>query len=90
GIRFHNEALFAIERGYFVVQVTCPEEIRHERFRAVGEDLSRLNDPFEAELETLPCHLVIGGVWNPAYAVATIRRSYQYLLERQTEMQHAA
>jgi hypothetical protein len=69
GVRFTNEALYGIRKGYFVVKVAVPDDLRRVRFIESGESLELFDDPFEAEIDGLPCHLEISGdLFGDAYA----------------------
>jgi hypothetical protein len=80
GIRFHNEALWFIEKQALVVRVDTPEEERLIRFLDEGEDPSLLRDPFESELDDLPCHLVVRGTEPPHRYPTIISAGYVGLL----------
>lgn len=61
GIRFINEALFAIWNGYLMVKVEVSDDIRRERFIDAGESLELFEDPFEREIDEMPYHLWVPG-----------------------------
>lgn len=87
GVRFRNEALYAIRSGYFVVQVAVPDDVRRVRFLDAGEDLALFDDPFEADLgPQFPCHVIVSGdLFRDAY-VPQIGAAYGYLRQVQAEM----
>lgn len=62
GVRFINEAQYGRNIGAFTLRVVTPREVRAERFKATGEDLALLDDPFESEIPRLPVHADIPGV----------------------------
>ena len=81
GVRFKNEALYAIRSGYFVVQVVVPDDVRRNRFLVSGEDLSLFDDPFEEDLgPSFPCHVTLDGNLGGGAYVQQIAASYKYLL----------
>lgn len=61
GIRFINEALFAIWNGHLMVKVEVPDDIRRQRFIDAGESLALFDDPFEAEVDQMPYQLLVPG-----------------------------
>lgn len=87
GVRFKNEALYAIRSGYFVVQVAVPDDVRRVRFLDAGEDLALFDDPFEADLgPQFPCHVIVSGdLFRDAY-VPQIGAAYGYLRQAQAAM----
>ncbi len=61
GIRFINEALFAIWNGHLMVKVEVDDETRRQRFIEAGESLELFDDPFEREIDEMPYHLLVPG-----------------------------
>ena len=74
GVRFINEGQFAMQNGYFVVRVDTGDETRRQRFIDSEESLKLFDDPFEHEVNLLPCHIIVSGEeagWKQPYIVAT-------------------
>lgn len=61
GVRFTNECLLGASVGALVLRVEVSDAVRRRRFVASGEDLANFNDPFEAEIATMPVDLTVPG-----------------------------
>lgn len=80
GVRFRNEAEFAIRQGYFVVKVAVSDEVRRQRFLAAGENLELFDDPFEREIDGLPAHLEVTGDMPASFYPQVVGQAYLSML----------
>jgi hypothetical protein len=81
GVRFINEALYGIfHLGALVAKVEVPEAARRQRFLASGESLDLLKDPFEREIDEMPCQVLLQGVMEPATYPLLLSGAYVHLL----------
>jgi hypothetical protein len=60
-VRFRNEADLGHELGALVLRVRCRDEVRRQRFLDSGEGLALFDDPFEAEVDSMPVHYEVSG-----------------------------
>lgn len=60
-MRFKNEAEFGWQAGALVLRVKTRDAVRRQRFLDAGEDLALFDDPFEAEVDTMPVHYEVTG-----------------------------
>lgn len=81
GLRFINEALWFIQRGYLVALIEVDDETRKQRFIESGTPLSMMLDPFESELVGghYPYHVRLNGTLPPETYPAVIADAYNYL-----------
>lgn len=79
GMRFANEADYAIQIGAFSVRVAVSDDVRRQRFVEAGEDLALFNDPFEAEIPAMPVHCELPGDMPAEWYPPAIAEIYGYL-----------
>lgn len=82
-VRFINEAMLGFELGALVLRVHTPDDIREERFRAAGDDLALMSDPFEKEVYQMPVHAEIPGIMPADWYVPAMASIYEVLLDQQ-------
>lgn len=86
-VRFINEAMLGFELGALVLRVNTPDEVRIERFKASGDTLELLNDPFEREVNQMPVHAEIPGFMPADWYVPSIASVYEAMLSQQLRAQ---
>lgn len=79
GMRFANEADYAIQIGAFAIRVQVDDETRRQRFVEAGENLALFNDPFEAETPTMPVHCELPGDMPAEWYPPAIAEIYSFL-----------